>query len=147
MALVGLSMGAVTPFESARDPAKGTERATRFKLGSLDVFTVGYLSDLAYAMHTNAVGDMRVSVKRNAASIEAVRLGLRGWENFKDAAGNDCAFTLVDREVNGVRVKSVSDESMRYLDIDTVLELAEELRRRNTVSEGLEKNSDTALLP
>lgn len=148
MALVGLSMGGTEVYESKLDPAKGTEHATKFTLGTLDVFITGIITDKAVSFKQTAEGEAAGIEFNNAiVSIEAVRFGLKGWSNFKDLQGNDIPFKTSKRNVHGRDYVVVSDESLKALDLDLVKELAERLRKMNTVTRSAEGNSGEASSP
>jgi hypothetical protein len=76
----------------------------------------------------------------NQTNIDTVRFGLRGFENFKDAKGNDIKFTTTDIQLNNRDYKVASDEVLKNLGIRLVAELAGKIKEASEVSSGDEKN-------
>ena len=144
MALIGLSVAGTDSFQSSLDPAKGTPEATVFTLGTLDVFITAHIIDRA--MQFSGQGeDTKIEFRNNQQNIDAVRFGLKGWANFKDAAGNDIPFKTLKRNVHGRDYTVVSDDSLNALPLELIEELAGELRKKNTLTKDEAKNSAVAL--
>jgi hypothetical protein len=116
-----------------------------FTLGVLDVFIMGVIYDETSSISR---GDdptkVGIVTRLNQANIEAVRFGLRGWRNLKDAQGNDLAFRTVKRSVAGREYAVASDECLARLGIRDVRELAQVIKDKSEVGRDEEKNSATA---
>lgn len=140
MALTAMSVSDTWVFESDRDPDKGTENATKFTLGTLDVFLKGHIFDSA----TEISGQGSITIHTNKTNIEAVRFGLKGWSNFRDKAGNDVPFKTLKRNVGGRSYDVVSDETLNRLSLDDIQELGQAIKTGNVVTEEEAKKSDAA---
>jgi hypothetical protein len=145
MAIKALTLSSVKVIESDSDPAKGSTDATRFTIGAIDAFVSAYVFDRTLTFTENDVGDVTLAqVKMSEANLEAVRFGLRGWENLKDGHGNDVPFTTADRIVMGKKYVTVADESLALLSQDLVRELAASIRTINEVAPDVAKKSVAA---
>ncbi|MFO1157275.1 MAG: hypothetical protein U1E60_00395 [Reyranellaceae bacterium] len=145
MAIKALTLSSVKLIESESDPAKGTADATRFTIGAIDAFVSAYVFDRTLTFtETDAGGIATAQVKMSEANLEAVRFGLRGWENFKDQSGNDVPFTTSDRIVMGKKYVAVADDCLALLNQDLVRELAAAIRRINEVGPDDAKKSVAA---
>lgn len=139
MALRGVSPVETWDYESPADPDKGTDQATRFKLRTLDVTTMAELYDGAMSLD----GD-KLKFNTNSMAIRAVRRGLAGWANFRDAQGNDIPFETVNRVQNGQPVAEVAEASLNRIPLELMKELADELKAKNIVTKAEAKNSARA---
>ena len=145
MAIKALTLSSVKLIESESDPAKGTADATRFTIGAIDAFVSAYVFDRTLTFtEADAGGIATAQVKMSEANLEAVRFGLRGWENFKDQSGNDVPFTTSDRIVMGKKYVAVADDCLALLNQDLVRELAAAIRRINEVGPDDAKKSVAA---
>jgi hypothetical protein len=147
MALTGLSVIGTTEFQSKRDPSYGTDKATVFELGTLDIFITSWLTDRAMVFGQRDDGNNDVMFRTKEANLDAVRFGLKGIRNFVDRMGSEIKFRTIKRNVNGITYQVVADDVLRYFDLETIEELATELRRLNTVTQAEAKNSEPALSP
>lgn len=135
MAIKALTLSAVSTIELDLDDAKGTPAATKFTIGALDAFVTAYVYDRTLTFSdSEATGKATAQVKMNEANIEQVRFGLKGWSNFKDAAGNDIQFTMVEKVVLGKKYVVVSDDAMTMLPIEIIRELSAKIRKINEVT-------------
>ena len=166
MALKGMNRGATKRYVSDLDPSKSRELvpvdadkpdgpkqsvekiddgATVFVLGALDVHTMGRIYDSGSQMFSN--GDQSgVDIKTfvNRTNIEAVKFGLKGWENFQDENGNDIPFKTVKRNVNGRHYEVVADECLDHLSVQLSAELGQEIKALSEVTAAEAKNSEGA---
>jgi hypothetical protein len=144
MSLVGIRRDATITFESKFDPARGTEEATQFTLGTLTARVQVYLRDQATKFKPDPENEANVIAEflPNASSYETVRFGLRGWERFRDEDGNDLPFSTVKKQVGGVEYEVVSEDTMDALPIDVIREIAEKLNEVNALTEVEAKNSE-----
>jgi hypothetical protein len=145
MAIKALTLSSVKVIESDSDPARGSADATRFTIGAIDAFVSAYVVDRTLTFTENDAGGIALAqVKMSEANLEAVRFGLRGWENFKDGHGNDVPFTTADRIVMGKKYVTVADEGLALLSQDLVRELAAAIRTINEVTHDVAKKSVAA---
>lgn len=145
----------INPDDKSKDaPTKKEEvidysTATIFHVGSLEV---GLMSDIfdgamnmgAHTIGTNGLPQMDVRMMINKTNVEAVRFGLRGWDNFQDAKGKQVKFAKETISKNGKTYEVVAPECMNCLDVELVQELAERIKARSRVTKAVEKNSDAA---
>ena len=145
MAIRALTLSSVQVIESDSDPARGSADATKFTIGAIDAFVSAYVFDRTLTFSDSDAGGIAMAqVKMSEANLEAVRFGLRGWENFRDDRGNDVPFTTADRIVLGKRYVAVADECLAVLGQDLVRELANAIRRINEVTPDDAKKSVAA---
>ena len=144
MAMIGLTLAGTSVFESATDPDKGTPQATRFTLGTVDMNVMSTVLDKALVFRQSEPGDQATQVRQNEVNIDLVRHGLRGWERFLDAKGNEIEFKTVKARVAGKAYDVVSDDSLAVLGLQLIAELANEIRKQNVPDRGEEKNSGLA---
>lgn len=145
MAIKALTLSSVKVIESALDPARGTAEATRFTIGAIDAFVSAYVTDRMLTFSDNDAGGIQTAqVKMNEADLEVVRFGLRGWENFQDARGNDVEFRTVERILQGKKYAVVDNDCLARLQQELIRELAREIRAINVVTEEDAKKSDAA---
>jgi hypothetical protein len=144
MSLVGLRADATREVELSFDPAKGTDDATRFILGTLTARVQVYLRDQATRFKPDPDNDDKVVAEfsPNAAAYETVRFGLKGWHNFKDDKGNELVPKFEKKALAGRDYEVLTEETMDLLHADIIRELAEELGKVNSLSEEESKNSD-----
>lgn len=143
MAILGISTFENQEYISEKDPAKTKEEgATVFILGSLDVDIKAKLTDRSFSMEVGS-GDQKINSQNNTVALDAVRFGLRGWENFKDKDGKAIPFKSEETLIGGRMYSVVSQKTLNSLPIDLIVELGNKIMRVNTVSEQVEKNSKT----
>ena len=175
MALVGIGVGATLTYVSDLDPCKrrvpkkvpdpeaegqfiddpkgGKEvvidpGATAFRLAGLDVFLMARIYDDSSTLTRGASPDeVGLKTRINQTNIEAVRFGLKGWEHFTDAKGDDLPFTTNKRTLDGRDYEVVSDTCMNRLGNRLIGELAGEIKRMSEVAADEAKNSSTASSP
>jgi len=143
MAIVGLSLAATRPFQSRLDSARGTPEATTFRLGTLDSRILGKIKDMATTINvdpTQPDDEVSTSINGNEVNFQTVAYGLKGWENFKDAKGNDIAFQTLTRRHSGQVYEVVDPEVLKLVPQAVLAELAYEITRDNEVSETEGKN-------
>jgi len=139
--LIALDLSAVKEFVSLYD--SGDDK-TVFKIGVLDSITRAKIEDkqtefVLNRVSTSGHADMRIN--RRQRNIEIVKHGLRGWDKFKDAQGNEVAFTSVSEPGPASSMKSVvSDASLRLIPGEIIDELADEIVKMNTFTKVDEGN-------
>ncbi len=145
MAIRALTLSSVKVIEAENDPAKGSADATRFTIGAIDAFVSAYVFDRTLTFTENEAGGVATAqVRMSEANLEAVRFGLRGWENLKDDRGDDVPFTTADRIVMGKKYVTVADDGLARLSQDLVRELASAIRSINEVAPDDAKKSVAA---
>ncbi|MGK9084928.1 hypothetical protein KXR64_16740 [Brucella intermedia] len=130
------------------DPSKGMkdevtieEGATKFFLKPLDVFLMGYIYDNASSLSGKQGSDeIGIKTRVNQTNIDAVRHGLAGFSNFKDAKGNDIPFQTVKVQVNGREYEVADDATMSKVGIRLTQELGARIKEISEVSADEEKN-------
>lgn len=74
------------------------------------------------------VSSMDTKIERSKMNFEAVRRGLKGWENFLDDKGEPIPNKLVIRDVGGgVKKSVVPNDILDRIPLDTLDELAEQV--------------------
>lgn len=136
MAIVGISRFETEKFFSERDKEKETE----FTIGSLDVDMKARLSDKMYSIGIQGVSGMGIGTNKNVVYLEAVRYGLRGWNNFKDSKGKPLEFKTKEWMVYGKPYTIVDDDSLQMLPSWLISELGRKILDRNEVDVALKGN-------
>lgn len=141
MSIIGISKFETSDYISSGDPARSeAEGATIFILGSLDVDSRAQIQDNTVSYEADESGKMNMRLAPAARMLMAVRLGLRGWRNFKDENGNDILFETVDRVINGKLSKVVSDKALGHLPSSLIIELGNQIIEKNTLNGDITKN-------
>lgn len=134
--LTGLSKVESYEYVSKLDKADRDEDKTYFKLGALDVNVRTMIGDNAISYRDSG----ETFVPHNASrAVEAVRYGLRGWRNFRDKDKRDLPFNVVTRIVAGVAYEVPDDTTIGCLPPWLLSELGDEIWRKNTFTEEMEK--------
>jgi len=123
MGIKGLSLGETKEFISSYDKE---EPKTKWILGPLD----SEIFDL--------LGEDKNPLRLMS---DAVRFGLKGFENFKDSAGKEIKFDQVSRAVGAYNYKVVSDSIMKLLPPQVKTELGTEILKMSKLNEDEIKNS------
>ncbi len=141
MAIKTLNLDAEWDFVSKHDTAeKGSEDQTVFTLGTLSNRLLSFLSDKATTFKGTSEEDVEASIMNASLAIEVVRYGLRGLRNLQDHAGKTIEFETQKACVRGMDVKAVKNHILDVLPKAIVMELADELQKRNDLSEEDAKN-------
>jgi hypothetical protein len=128
------------------DRSNPPESQTVFKIGVVDVLTRAKIEDLYLRWSYNKKGgadDQATALfSQNDLNLDIVRFGLKGWSNFVRKDGTDAPFEMSSRGIQGLPPRSViDDKSLRYLASEWVAELAEAIRKFNSIDEDTRKNS------
>lgn len=122
------------------------EDAVREEVGKPTVFYIGVLTkadriELGDMTNTPTMKDNGISIgnRRTQRSYEAVRRGLRGWENFLDENGRNIPFKEGTTQAGAGFAKVMHDDCFAYLPVDVVHELADAIFARNGMSPDFEK--------
>ena len=141
MAIKTLNLDAEWEFVSKHDGAKkGSDEQTVFTLGTLSNRLLSYLSDKATTFKGTSEEDVEASIMNQSLAIEVVKYGLRGVRNLQHHAGNDIPFETQKANVKGMAVLAVKNHILDVLPKAIVIELADELQKRNDLSEPEAKN-------
>ncbi len=141
MAIKTLNLDAEWDFVSKHDAAeKGSEDATVFTLGTLSNRLLSYLSDKATTFKGTSEEDVEASIMNASLAIQVVRFGLKGVRNLQDHDGNAIEFETQKQNVNGMDVAAVKNSILDVLPKAIVMEIADELQKRNDLSEKEAKN-------
>lgn len=144
MPITGLSLDTERVVESALDPDKGTDKATKFTICALDSRVYGRLKDKATTMMIDpSRGEqdaVQTNINSNEVAFETVMYGLRGWENFVGKDGKDIKFKSTKRTHGGQSYKVADPDLVKMIPQAVLLELAEKIQAENELSETESKN-------
>lgn len=119
---------------------------TIFVLGNLLQEDRIFLSDMSGTMEQTPQGSFRMIPKNNLKSSEAVRRGLRGWENLTTPEGDQIKFSTAPGTGERGQPRSfVSPESLSFLSLDMIRELSARILDINGVTGDVEKKLHSAL--
>lgn len=142
MAIKALTLGTVRPYELKRDPDRGTDRATSFKIGAIDSVIAGVIVDsaLEVVVDQNRPDDtVNTRINNSVKNFKACQYGLRGWDNLQDSKGNDIPFKTVKRRHASNSYDVVDPEVLCLIAHADLAELAGEIMKDNEV--GLEEGN------
>ena len=141
MAIQTLNLDAEWDFKSKFDPDRDGENATVFTLGTLSNRLLSYLQDKATTFKGTSEIDVEASIMNASLAIEVVKYGLRGIKNLQDSEGKPVEFETQRQNVHGMDVRAVKPAILNVIPKGVIAELAEELQKRNELSEPEAKNS------
>jgi hypothetical protein len=144
MAIKALKLDAVHKYESVYDEDRGTDQATVWLIGTLDSRTAGRIKDQTtrFVVDANAPDEeVETAINTSEVNYQRVQYGLKGFERFRDEAGNDIAFETVSRRHGGQSYKIVADTVMQKIPQALIDELAGEIIKGNELSVADVKNS------
>lgn len=137
--LTALKLETTWEYVSRNDPSKkgNADEATVFVLGALSSRVVGMIRDGAtqFIPSPTDPDQMIARVNSNAAAIQTVEYGLRGWRNLRDSQGNEVKFETQARIVGGRQTDVVASHLLDLLSLDLILELSQEITRTNALTE------------
>ena len=122
MGIKGISLSETVDFISQYDK---DEPKTIFKLGALDSEVFDLLGEDKNPLRLMS---------------DAVRFGLKGFENFKDGNGNSIKFDTVSRAVGAYNYKVVADNIMKIIPPQIKSELGLKILEMSKLSEEEVKN-------
>ena len=143
MPIVGITLDTTREFVSSYDDAKGTPEATVFIIGTLDSRIFGLLRDKGTTLQVDTSrpnDEVQTQINASEVAFLTVQYGLKGWKNFRDAAGNDLVYKTVRRTHSGQTYSVVDPEILKRLPSAIITELAEQIRSDNEMSESEVKN-------
>ena len=117
------------PKDDASAESISERRVTRFKLKPLTVQEATSVEDGVAAWDT-ASG--KVDVRQGTQTLTILRLGLVGWEDFYDAAGNPVPFTVAN---NGKTKGQVTNATLDRLAPSWRREIAEAIMEQTRLTE------------
>jgi hypothetical protein len=130
------------------------EGKVREEIGQPTVFYLGVLTkadriELGDMTNTPTMKGDGISIgnRRTQRSYEAVRRGLRGWDNFLTEEGRPIPFKEGTMQAGAGFAKVLHDECFAYLPVDVVHELSDAIFLRNGMSPDLEKKSASQSRP
>ena len=142
MAIQTLNLDAEWDYKSKFDPDRDGENATVFTLGTLSNRLLSYLQDKATTFKGTNEENVEASIMNASLAIEVVRYGLRGVKNLQDSEGKPVEFETQRQNVHGMDVRAVKSSIVNVIPKAVIMELAEELQKRNELTEAEAKNSD-----
>jgi len=142
MALIGLELSSTQDYTFSGDPAKGTDDATVFVLGTLTARQRAYIKDQATALEDGDDGDPTLKFKANFSALAAFRLGVKDIKNFVDEKGKEIKFTSLKTNVGGTKGTLVSESIVDRLPFEVIQEVSEKIMNENEVTEEEAKNSE-----
>lgn len=74
------------------------------------------------------------------ALIEAVRFGLKDFENFKDSYGQEIKVATVNKNIGGIDYKILATNVMNMIPVDVVIELGGKILKISKLQEEEIKN-------
>lgn len=145
MSITALTLGEVRVHESRYDPAKGTDDATRWHIGTLDSKIMGKIKDKATTLLVDPAkpdDEIQTSVNMEAVNWMTVQFGVPLWENFVDKNGDEVEYRTKKHYMGGKSYRIVHDDAMSLIPLAVIRELADEIRSSNELDEEGEGNSD-----
>lgn len=116
------------------------EGATVWLIGTLNSIVMSMLAD-----DLASFGAEGAMVIRNADNdVLAARIGLKGWENFTDDAGNPVPFETETLVFRGHKVEALTSELAELIPIPVLRQIGQEVKRLNSLDSVQVKNSDSA---
>ena len=122
MGIKGISLGETKEFYSQYDK---DEPKTKWIIGALDSEVFDLLGEDKNPLRLMS---------------DAVRFGLKGFENFKDGNGNEVKFNTVSRAVGPYNYKVVADNIMKIIPPQVKTELGMEILKISRLNEDEAKN-------
>ena len=117
---------------------------TKWKIGVIDSFMMSEIQDMITTFEIDRMGGPNSPAKNhlclNMAQMEAVRYGLKGFENFVDSTGSVIPFQTEKRVIGGKSVSVITEEILRQIPHDILMELGRHILDKNKFSEEEVKN-------
>lgn len=136
-----VDIDAVSDYICKEDRDLPKDQQTIFKVGVLDSLTMADISQMDVEFNPESK-EKKIRANIAGRELDYVRHGLKGWENFKDATGQEiqARFDTVSR--GGRTTKTLHDSCLRQIPAKVIKELAEAILDINELSERDEKNSE-----
>lgn len=132
--LIGVSLVETMPYFSKYDEEPDETKKTKFLIGAVDVMTRSAIADEATIWISTPAG-MQMQNRASFRNHEMIRFGLKGVENYKNAAGGDIPLTFETRIISGKPYEVVSDAFLKTLPGLVIEELANKITEINTATD------------
>ena len=146
MAIKALNTSSVRDYTSVWDSG---DDPTIWKIGSLTARDIGVIRDsvTSFSFGKNDeggidAGDVDTKIERSKMWFEAVRRGLKGWDNFLDPqTDKPIPFKTIKRDLpGGIRSEIVPNELLDLIPLKIIEELADQIMEGNTMEAEEVKN-------
>lgn len=107
------------------------EERTLFRLRALSAAEQAKVEDQTASLSR----EDEIRVRSGSTILEALRLGLVGWEGFRDENGNEVPFRSTKRKVAGVEVPQCDPANLDWLLPEWRRELVEAITARGKLTE------------
>lgn len=136
--LKALDLTKIVVFESPRDPDKGTDKATKFKISAIPARVYSQIKDKAtkYTQDENNPDGIKAEFKPHEVAYDIVKFGLKGIENY------NVEFKTQKERIGSMLYEVAHEEVMAGFDIDTIRELHEAIKNICEFDAETEKNSE-----
>ncbi len=121
MAMKILDLVTTVPFESPRDPDKGTPKASKFLLGAIPSRVYTFLKDNAtnYRQQSKDGGEsLSLEFMTQQYNRNLVAFGLKGFENY------DTEWETQKERIGSALYERVSDKIMDAMELELIAEIA-----------------------
>lgn len=139
MPIMALDLSATRVEESKYDDARGTDRATKFTLGTIDSKAAGYIRDRATKLmispNQEVGSDVPTTMEQNSVYYQAFAVGVLAWENFRDREGNDIKRKTQRKNIAGKDYEVITDAVMRRVPLEVINEFGQMLLDENELKE------------
>lgn len=141
MAIKALNLASTVDYVVKSD--RSSERPTIFKLGTLDSRVVGLIKDMGVAFKTdtnNPDAQAETILRNSKIQFLTVQFGLIGFENFLDSNDNVINHTTEKYTLGDKTYNILSEDILKTLPGDVLVELYQEITALNQPSEDELKN-------
>jgi len=155
--ITAINTAATSKFVSTLDSGYSKDgnhspESTVWELGAMDSYIQAHISSksTSYSLNKdvsvenlteeNASQNVKIDVDFQGMVIEACRLCLRGWLNFKDHQGNDIPFKTRKTSIRGRMYDAVDPDLLARINKDVLTELYAEIQRISDLTEEEVKN-------
>ncbi len=134
--LKAIDLTTIIDFESDSDPDKGTDKATKFKLGGIPSRIYAQLKDKAtrWAQDKENPDSVKAEFRHNDIARDIVRFGVKGFSNYS------LNFKTQPEKFGDKEYQAVADDIMDSMDINLIRELSAEIRKLSEFNEAEIKN-------
>jgi hypothetical protein len=137
----GISLGETETFISKYDT---DGNPTKWKIGIIDSASMAEIQDMITIFEYDRQGDANAPAKNklcvNQVNLEAVRYGLKGFENFYDNKNSHVEFKTEKRILAGKSIDVVSNEIIRMIPFEILMEIGRVILEKNKVTAEEVKN-------
>lgn len=122
------------------------EKPTVYHLGNLTANDRVEFGDMS-ATPTMRDGGITMAMRNVQKAYAIVQRGLKGWDNMQDSDGKPVEFkTSTIKTTTGSFVVAVADECMVHLPHQIIMDLSNEIQRKNGMVSDFSKKSEERLL-